>query len=159
MDNAGKTLGGQRLVVKAWTDPEFKQRLLEDGNAAAAELGIVASNANAPTKLLVVENTDTEHHLIVCTLCSCYPSAVMGMAPAWYKSRSYRARGIRQPREVLREFGLSVPSEQSIIVHDSTADCRYMVLPRRPQNTQDWSEEQLIKIISRDSLIGVAVPG
>ena len=158
MDNAGKMLGGQRLVVKAWTDPQFKERLLRDGNAAAAELGIIASNANAPTKFVVVENTETEHHLIVCTLCSCYPSAVMGMAPAWYKSRAYRARAIRQPREVLEEFGLRVPREVTVVVHDSTADCRYMVLPLRPAHTEGWSEEELQRIISRDSLIGVAVP-
>ena len=94
----------------------------------------------------------------MCTLCSCYPSAVLGMAPAWYKSRSYRARGIREPRKVLREFGCQVGEEQTVIVHDSTADCRYMVLPRRPKNTQDWSEEQLMNLISRDALIGVAVP-
>ena len=158
LDNAGKMLGGQKLVVKAWTDEDFKRRLLADGNAAAEEIGIVASNANAPTKFVVVENTEAEHHLIVCTLCSCYPSAVLGMAPAWYKSRSYRARGIREPRKVLREFGCEVGAEQRVTVHDSTADCRYMVLPRRPENTQGWTEEQLSSIISRDSLIGVAVP-
>ena len=158
LDNAGKMLGGHRLVVKAWTDESFKRRLLQDGNSAAEEIGIVARNANAPTKFLVVENTEAEHHLIVCTLCSCYPSAVLGMAPAWYKSRSYRARGIREPRKVLREFGCQVGEEQTVIVHDSTADCRYMVLPRRPENTQDWSEEQLMNLISRDALIGVAVP-
>ena len=157
MDNAGKMLGGQRLVARAWTDPEFKQRLLKDGNAAAAELGIIASNANAPTKFVVVENTEKEHHLIVCTLCSCYPSAVLGMAPAWYKSRSYRARGVREPREVLREFGLSLPAGQTVIVHDSTADCRYMVLPLRPPHTEGRGEDQLIEMISRDSLIGVAL--
>ena len=94
----------------------------------------------------------------MCTLCSCYPSAVLGMAPAWYKSRSYRARGVREPRSVLREFGCEVGEEQRVIVHDSTADCRYMVLPRRPEKTEGWSEEQLINIISRDALIGVALP-
>ena len=111
MDSRGKMLLGQKLVVRAWTDPEFKTRLLEDGNVAAAELGIVASNANSPTKFVVVENCASVHHVIVCTLCSCYPSGVLGMAPAWYKSRSYRARTIREPRKVLAEFGLSIPEE------------------------------------------------
>ena len=158
LDNAGKMLGGHKLVVKAWTDEGFKRRLLEDGNAAAEEIGVVARNANAATKLLVVENTESEHHLIVCTLCSCYPSAVLGMAPAWYKSRSYRARAVRQPRRVLAEFGCRVGAEQRVTVHDSTADCRYMVLPRRPDNTRGWTDQQLSTIISRDALIGVALP-
>ena len=158
MDSTGKMLLGQQLVVKAWTDPEFKQRLLDDGNAAAEELGMVASNANAPTKFLVVENTITTHHLIVCTLCSCYPSSIMGMAPSWYKSRSYRARAIREPRKVLLEFGLILPKEMSLVVHDSTADCRYMVLPKRPEGTEGWGEKELIGIVNRDCLLGVAVP-
>ena len=158
MDNTGKMLLGQQLVVKAWTDPKFKQRLLADGNAAAEELGMVASNANAPTKFLVVENTTTTHHLIVCTLCSCYPSSILGMAPSWYKSRSYRARAIREPRKVLLEFGLSLAVEMSLVVHDSTADCRYMVLPRRPEETDGWGEEELMRIVTRDCMLGVAVP-
>eukprot|EP00092_Neocalanus_flemingeri_P003611 GFUD01003875.1.p1 GENE.GFUD01003875.1~~GFUD01003875.1.p1 ORF type:complete len:443 (+),score=136.99 GFUD01003875.1:43-1371(+) len=158
MDNTGKMLLGQQLVVKAWTDPEFKQRLLADGNAAADELGMVASNANAPTKFIVVENTSSTHHLIVCTLCSCYPSSIMGMAPPWYKSRSYRARAVREPRKVLLEFGLRLAAEMCLVVHDSTADCRYMVLPRRPEGTDGWGEKELIGIVTRDCLLGVAVP-
>jgi len=158
MDNKGKVLCGQQIAVKAWTDPEFKQRLLADGNAAAKELGMEASNANAPTKFLVVENTKTTHHLIVCTLCSCYPSSILGMAPSWYKSRSYRARAIKEPRKVLQEFGLNLAPELSLVVHDSTADCRYMVLPRRPDWTNGWGEEKLMEVVSRDCLLGVAVP-
>ena len=158
MDNTGKLLLGQQLVIKAWTDPEFKKRLLEDGNAAAEELGMVASNANAPTKFLVVENTSSTHHLIVCTLCSCYPSSIMGMAPPWYKSRSYRARAIREPRKVLLEFGLTLPDDMSLVVHDSTADCRYMVLPKRPDETKNWAEKELMDIVTRDCLLGVSVP-
>ena len=158
MDSTGKMLLGQQLVIKAWTDQEFKQRLLDDGNAAAEELGMVASNANAPTKFVVVENTKFAHHLIVCTLCSCYPSSILGMAPSWYKSRSYRARAIREPRKVLLEFGLDLPENISLVVHDSTADCRYMVLPRRPDGTDDWGHEELMAIVTRDCLLGVAVP-
>ena len=145
-------------MVKAWTDPDFKTRLLEDGNKASEEVGVSASNPNAPTKFVVMENTEDTHHVIVCTLCSCYPSGVLGMAPAWYKSRSYRARTVREPRKVLAEFGLELPANTKIVVHDSTADCRYMVLPARPDGTQGWSEEELLRIVSRDCLIGVAVP-
>ena len=158
LDSRGKMMFGQRIVVKAWMDPDFKKRLLEDGNKASDEVGVIASNPNAPTKFVVVENTEDTHHVIVCTLCSCYPSGVLGMAPAWYKSRSYRARTVREPRKVLAEFGLELSSSTKIVVHDSTADCRYMVLPRRPSWSQGWSEEELMKIVSRDSLIGVAVP-
>lgn len=158
LDSRGQMMFGQHLVAAAWTDPAYKARLLEDGNLAAAELGIVASNANAPTKFVVVENTCEVHHVVVCTLCSCYPSGVMGMAPAWYKSRSYRARTIREPRKVLLEFGLDIPPDQKIVVHDSTADCRYMVLPARPAWTRGWSRDQLVEVINRDSLIGVSIP-
>ena len=158
LDSRGKLMYGQKLVVKAWMDPEFKKRLLEDGNKAAEEVGVAASNPNAPTKFVVVENTEDTHHVIVCTLCSCYPSGVLGMAPAWYKSRSYRARTVREPRKVLSEFGLELAAGTKIVVHDSTADCRYMVLPARPAWSQGWTEGELLKIVSRDCLIGVALP-
>ena len=105
-----------------------------------------------------MENTLSTHHLIVCTLCSCYPSSILGMAPSWYKSRSYRARAIREPRKVLLEFGMILPQEMSLVVHDSTADCRYMVLPKRPEGTEGWGEKELIGIVNRDCLLGVAVP-
>jgi len=157
LDSIGKMVKGQQLVARAWLDQDFKRRLLQDGNSTAAELGIEASNSNAPTKLVVVANNSNEHHLVVCTLCSCYPLSLLGMAPPWYKSRSYRARAVREPRAVLAEFGLTLPVEKKIIVHDSTADVRYMVLPERPKNTEGLSEEDLRSLVSRDSMIGVAV--
>jgi nitrile hydratase len=115
---------------------------------------MVASNANAPTKFLVVENTLSTSHWIVCTLCSCYPSSILGMAPSWYKSRSYRARAIREPRKVLLEFGLILQQEMSLVVHDSTADCRYIV----PEGTEGWGEMELMGIVTRDCLLGVVFP-
>jgi len=156
LDSGGRMVKGQQLVARAWSDHDFKTRLLHDGNSAAAELGIEASNSNAPTKLVVVANSRDEHHLVVCTLCSCYPLSLLGMAPPWYKSRSYRARAVREPRAVLREFGLKLPVEKKIIVHDSTADVRYLVLPERPEKTEDLSEEGLCSLVTRDSMIGVA---
>ncbi|XP_023334370.1 uncharacterized protein LOC111705901 isoform X2 [Eurytemora carolleeae] len=139
---------GQRIVVKAWMDPEFKVRLLEDGNKGVAELGLEGSNPNAETKLVVVENTDQEHHVVVCTLCSCYPSAILGLPPAWYKSRSYRARTVREPRKVLFEFGLEISPSVRIVVHDSTADCRYLVLPVRPEGTEGLTQDELEAVIT-----------
>jgi len=148
---------GARIVVKAWTDPEFRARLLKDGNAAASELGIVASNSHAATFLKVVENTETVHNLVVCTLCSCYPISLLGPSPTWYKSRSYRARAVREPRKLLAEdFGTEIPPEVKIRVHDSTSDLRYLVIPMRPKETEDWPEEKLIELVSRDSMVGVA---
>lgn len=147
-----------RIVAKAWADSAFKQRLLADGNAAARELSIEASNANAPTKLVVVANEPDVHNLVVCTLCSCYPVSLLGPSPSWYKSRSYRARAVRRPRELLREFGLDLPKGVTVRVHDSTADLRYFVLPERPEGTDGWSEEQLKALATRDSLVGVALP-
>ena len=156
LDSSGRMLKGQQLVARAWIDKDFKTRLLCDGNSAAAELGIEGSNSNAPTKLVVVANNTNEHHLVVCTLCSCYPLSLLGMAPPWYKSRSYRARAVREPRAVLREFGLNVPGEKKIIVHDSTADVRYLVLPERPEKTEGLNERELASLVTRDSMIGVA---
>jgi nitrile hydratase len=122
------------------------------------EIGIQTSNPNAPTVLSVVENTPEVHNLVVCTLCSCYPSGLLGLSPSWYKSSEFRSRAVREPRSVLQEFGTSVPQGQTIRVHDSTADHRYLVLPQRPVGTEDWSEEQLRRLVTRDSMIGVSIP-
>lgn len=146
---------GPKIAARAWTDPEFKQLLLSDASSAVSALGISGSNSTASTVLTVIENTPETHNLVVCTLCSCYPRAILGLSPAWYRSRSYRSRAIRDPRSLLQEFGTTFPSETRIEVHDSTADLRYMVLPMRPLGTEAWSEEQLATLVTRDSLIGV----
>jgi nitrile hydratase subunit alpha len=146
---------GARLVARAWVDPEFKARLLSDTKAAAQELGI---DASGPVEFVVVENTPRVHNLIVCTLCSCYPRAILGRPPDWYKSFNYRSRAVKEPRAVVREFGFEPPDGVEVVVHDSTADVRYMVLPMRPPGTQDMSEEELAQLVTRDSLIGVNVP-
>jgi nitrile hydratase len=156
LDGFGQRLAGADLVVRAWMDPQFKQRLLHNAATAAEEIGISVSNPNAPTVLIVVENTPVVHHLIVCTLCSCYPSSVLGLSPSWYKSKNYRARAVLEPRALLAEFGTILPSETRLMVHDSTADCRYMVLPLRPEGTEGWSEDQLRQLVTRDSMIGVS---
>jgi len=158
LDTAGKRLDGASLVLQAWLDSSFRDRLLADPTAAAAELGISASNPNAPTILTVVPNTTDSHNLVVCTLCSCYPSGLLGIAPSWYKSRAYRARAVREPRAVLAEFGLHIEPQRRIRTHDSTADHRYLVLPERPAGTEDWSADELRSIITRDTMIGVALP-
>ncbi|CAE8630853.1 unnamed protein product [Polarella glacialis] len=159
VDSVGSQAEGPRLVARAWLDPEFKQLLLADATAAAAKLGIKATNSTASTVLTVVESTDQVHNLVVCTLCSCYPLSILGLSPPWYKSREYRARAVREPRRLLREaFDLELPEEVTIQVHDSTADLRYLVLPRRPAGTEGWSEEELQAIVTRDTMIGVAVP-
>jgi nitrile hydratase len=145
---------GAKMVARAWLDPEYKQRMLADGSAAAEELGFEVPGL----KLIVVENTARVHNAIVCTLCSCYPRMLLGLPPEWYKSRPYRSRVVREPRKVLAEFGLRIPAHVRIRVHDSNADMRYMVLPARPAGTQGWSEERLAGIVTRDCLIGVAVP-
>ena len=141
---------GAAVVAKAWTDPAYKERLLANGAAAIRELGFELE----PYEFTVMENTDDTHNVIVCTLCSCYPRALLGMSPAWYKSSSYRARVVREPRSVLAEFGVELTDEVDVRVHDSTAELRYMVLPQRPAGTEDWPEEQLAKLITRDSLVG-----
>ena len=146
---------GSRLVARAWTDPGFKARLLSDPKAAAAELGV---DASGPVEIAVVENTPERHNLIVCTLCSCYPRAILGHPPDWYKSFAYRSRAVVEPRAVLREFGLEVPNDVEVVVHDSTADLRYMVLPLRPPGTEGMDEEELARLVTRDSLIGTDVP-
>ena len=145
---------GARVVARAWVDPGFKQRLISNGTKACEELGLEIP----ALKLVVVENTPQVHNAIVCTLCSCYPRMLLGIPPDWYKSRNYRSRMVREPRKVLAEFGLQVPEKTQIRVHDSSADMRYMVLPMRPAGTDGWSEERLVGIVNRDSMIGVAVP-
>ena len=144
---------GAKVVARAWTAPAFKQRLLADGSAACEELGL-----DIPAlRLIVVENTPAVHNVIVCTLCSCYPRMLLGLPPDWYKSRNYRSRVVREPRAVLAEFGTLIPDEVAIRVHDSTADMRYMVLPLRPAGTDRWSEQRLAGIVTRDSMVGVAL--
>ena len=145
---------GSRVVAHAWLDPGFKARLLQNGTQACEELGLEIPGL----KLLVVENTNEVHNAIVCTLCSCYPRMLLGIPPDWYKSRSYRSRMVREPRAVLNEFGLSIPEQVQIRIHDSSADMRYMVLPMRPAGTETWSEERLAGLVNRDCLLGVAVP-
>ena len=145
---------GARVVARAWLDPQFRERLLANGTEACESLGIDVPKL----RLVVVENTPEVHNAIVCTLCSCYPRMLLGIPPDWYKSRGYRSRMVREPRAVLAEFGLHLPEHVQVRVHDSTADMRYMVLPMRPAGTEGWSEERLAGIVSRDSMIGVAVP-
>ena len=145
---------GAAMVARAWTDPAYKARLLEDGSRAAEELGFEVPGL----RLIVVENTPRTHNVIVCTLCSCYPRMLLGLPPEWYKSRPYRSRVVREPRKVLAEFGTRIPAKMQIRVHDSNADMRYMVLPMRPARTEGWSEARLAGLVTRDCLIGVALP-
>jgi len=152
MDARSPALGA-RVVARAWADPRFKARLLADGSAACREIGIEVD----ALKLVVVENTHDIHNVVVCTLCSCYPRNLLGLPPDWYKTRAYRARTVKEPRRVLAEFGLVLPEGTRVRVHDSTADMRYLVLPRRPEGTEGWSEEALAALVGRDAMIGVAV--
>jgi nitrile hydratase len=145
---------GAEIVVRAWTDPKFKQRLLADGNEAVADFGIDLAGA----KLVVLENTDTVQNVVVCTLCSCYPRAVLGLPPDWYRSKNYRARVVKEPRKVLSEFGTKLADQMVVRVHDSLADLRYLVLPRRPAGTEQWSKDELAAIVTRDCMVGVANP-
>ena len=145
---------GAQIVARAWSDPAFRDRLLTDGNEAIADFGINMGGA----KLTVLENTDTVQNVIVCTLCSCYPRAILGLPPDWYRSKSYRARVVVEPRKVLKELGLDVPENVTIRVHDSLADLRYLVIPRRPTKTDGWNEERLAAIVTRDCMLGVADP-
>jgi nitrile hydratase len=153
MDNR-TPLRGAKVVARAWCDPEYKARLLAEGNPALEEIGL----DRGPYRLVVVENAPTVHNVIVCTLCSCYPRWLLGLPPDWYKSRNYRSRVVREPRSVLREFGLDLADGVTVRVHDSTADMRYLVLPARPSGTEGWSEERLAALVTRDTMIGVAVP-
>jgi nitrile hydratase len=145
---------GAKVVARAWMDDPFRKKLLDNGSRACEDLGIEVG----ALKLVVVENTPAAHNVVVCTLCSCYPRMLLGIPPEWYKSRNYRSRTVREPRAVLAEFGLSINSDTKIRVHDSTADMRYLVLPMRPAGTEGWNEERLAAIVTRDCMIGVAVP-
>jgi nitrile hydratase alpha subunit len=146
---------GARIIARAWVDPAYKARLLADPKAACAELGVDASSI---PEVVVLENTDTQHHLVVCTLCSCYPRPILGRPPDWYKSVSYRSRAVLEPRAVMAEFGYVCPPEREVRVHDSTADVRYLVLPQRPAGTEHLSEADLARLVTRDSMIGVSNP-
>ena len=146
---------GARMVARAWVDPEWRAFLLRDGTAAAEAMG-VSMHGNPP--LGVLEDTESVHHLVVCTLCSCYPRAIIGYPPHWYKSAAYRSRAVREPRAVLAEFGTVLPAGMQVRVVDSTADYRWMVLPLRPAGTEGWTEEQLTALVSRDHLVGVSLP-
>ncbi len=143
---------GAKIVARAWTDPEYKARLLDNGKNAAAELKIKVGEA----QLMVVENKPDLHNVVVCTLCSCYPRSILGQPPSWYISKAYRARTVREPAKVLDEFGLHLPETTAIAVHDSNADMRFLVLPRRPAGTEHMTEEELSRLVTRDSMIGVA---
>jgi nitrile hydratase len=146
---------GARLVARAWLDPDFKQRLVDDARAAADELGLDVG----PSPVTIgLENTEHVHHLVVCTLCSCYPKALLGPPPEWYKSLTYRSRAVSDPRGVLEEFGVELEDGVEVRVVDSTAEIRYLVIPRRPSGTEGWSEDELAALVTRDSMIGVAVP-
>lgn len=151
MDSRSPALGA-KVVARAWVDPAFKARLLENGSDACREMGIRID----ALKLVVVENTDDVHNVIVCTLCSCYPRTLLGLPPDWYKARAYRSRVVKSPRAVLGEFGLNLPDTTTVRVHDSTADMRYLVLPARPAGTDALDEEALAALVSRDAMIGVA---
>ena len=144
---------GAKVVARAWVDPEYRRRLLADGTAAIAELGF---GGNEGDHMQVVENTDTVHNVVVCTLCSCYPWPVLGLPPAWYKDAAYRARVVREPRAVLAEMGCPLDDDVEVAVWDSSAEQRYLVLPQRPPGTEDASEQELAELVTRDAMIGVA---
>jgi nitrile hydratase alpha subunit len=146
---------GARLVARAWVDPEFKERVLADARAAALELGL---DPGPSPVVVAVENTQAVHHMVVCTLCSCYPKALLGPPPDWYKSLPYRSRAVSEPRGVLSEFGVELEDDVELRVLDSTADIRYLVIPRRPPGSETMSEDELAALVTRDSMIGVAQP-
>ncbi|MCH9690399.1 MAG: nitrile hydratase subunit alpha [Gammaproteobacteria bacterium] len=146
-------LNGATVVAKAWTDPEFKARLLEDGTSAVGELGFKGPQGE---HIVVVENSDAVHNVVVCTLCSCYPWPLLGLPPSWYKDPSYRARVVKEPRTVLAEMGLDLDSATDVRVWDSSSEVRFFVLPQRPSGTEDLSEQQLAELVTRDAMVGVA---
>lgn len=148
-------MNGARVVAKAWTDPAYRARLLEDATAAIKEFGYGGFEGG---HVIACENTDEVHNVVVCTLCSCYPWSVLGLPPTWYKEPAYRARVVVEPRQVIREMGYEVPAEKAIRVWDSSAEVRYMVLPQRPAGTEGMSEQELQELVTRDSMIGVGVP-
>lgn len=149
-DHIGPKRGAQ-VVARAWTDPGFRTRLMDNATTAIAEFGF---DGDATGHLKAVENSDNQHHLIVCTLCSCYPFSLLGMSPTWYKSAAYRARAVREPRAVLAEFGVDLPETVGVRVWDSTAELRYLVVPQRPEGTEGWDEDQLAKLVTRNAMIG-----
>jgi len=153
MDSRSPALGA-KVVARAWVDPAFKRRLLKDTRAALAELGI---DIGTLAEFATVENTPKVHNVIVCTLCSCYPKMLLGVPPAWYKSLAYRSRTVVDPRGVLADFGVELPKDVEVRVHDSTADLRYIVLPMQPKGTRGWTEAELARLVTRDSMIGTAV--
>lgn len=144
---------GAKIVAKAWADPDFKQRLLDNGSAAIGTLGL----ESRATHLVAVENTETTHNMVVCTLCSCYPWEVLGLPPTWYKASPYRSRAVSDPRGVLADFGVTLPKDTKIRVWDSTAETRFVVLPVRPKGTEGWSEDKLAQLVTRDSMIGTGL--
>jgi nitrile hydratase len=145
---------GAHVVARSWVDPAYRERLLTDATAAIAELGYGGRQGE---HMVAVENTAAEHHLVVCTLCSCYPWPVLGLPPTWYKSPAYRSRVVIDPRGVLADFGVTLPADTRITVHDSTAEVRYLVVPRRPEGTEGWDEGSLAALVSRDSMIGTGL--
>ena len=147
-------MNGAKVVAKAWTDQEYKKRLLEEGTSAIAEVGFTGAQG---AQIVVLENTDDIHNMVVCTLCSCYPWPVLGLPPSWYKSEAYRSRAVVEPRAVLQDFGLELDPAINVRVWDSNSEIRYMVLPQRPAGTDGMTEEELIPLVNRDSMIGVAV--
>ena len=149
-------LNGARIVARAWTDPGYAERLLADGNAAAAELGFDTAHAGSGYRLKAVANTPGTHNMIVCTLCSCYPVSLLGPSPSWYKSLAYRSRAVREPRAVLAEFGVQLPADTGIVVWDASAENRYLVVPARPAGTEGLAEEELAALVTRNGLIGTA---
>ena len=155
LEGAGP-LNGARIVARAWVDDDFRTRLLADAPAAIADLDLAMDGGLKVQNLGVVENTATEHHVLVCTLCSCYPVGLLGPSPSWYKSQAYRARVVREPRAVLAEFGLVLPDDVTITVHDTSAENRYLVLPRRPAGTEGLAETELATLVTRNGLIGTA---
>jgi nitrile hydratase subunit alpha len=146
---------GARIVARAWADPEFKQRLLQDATAAANSLGYISP---VGAHLIAVENTPKTHNMVVCTLCSCYPWEVLGLPPVWYKSAPYRSRAVVDPKGVLAEFDAKLPPDAEIRIWDSTAETRFLVVPMRPEGTESWNEEQLARLVTRDSMVGTGLP-
>jgi nitrile hydratase len=145
---------GARVVAKSWIDSEFREQLFDDATKAVASLGFIGRSEH----LIALENTPAVHHVVVCTLCSCYPTTVLGLPPVWYKSHAYRSRTVADPRSVLRDFGVELPATTQVRVWDSTAELRYIVVPMRPAGTEGWSEEQLAALVTRDCMIGTRVP-
>ena len=146
---------GAALVARAWADPAFRRRMMDNANAAMAEMGISGRQGE---HVVAVENTEATHNMVVCTLCSCYPWPLLGIPPAWYKSDAYRARAVREPRKVLAEFGVTLPQGRAVRVWDSTAEIRYLIVPMRPDGCEGWDEARLARLVTRDSMIGTGLP-